>query len=226
MRINIINNEKQLLTLEELTESGVMDERDMDFLNHEDIGETLEVTTEGFIRATISEVGDTYHDSYTEMKGWTLGVENKRKYIKETCADTISWLKEVKEKKPDLSLEMGSFKTWCKTSAAFAWRYFFLLHDSTWKNIESDIKSGKTTQLETLYNIKFSDRTDATDHLDGIKNIDGLIKVVELYATRSDKFFESILKAERTIKNAPFHVILLGAADLRRTVKKIVNLAR
>ena len=57
------------------------------------------------------------------------------------------------------------------------------------------------------------------------KDIAGLIKIVNLYRTRSDKFFELILKRQIKIKMAPFQVILLGANDLRRTVKKIVNLA-
>ena len=51
------------------------------------------------------------------------------------------------------------------------------------------------------------------------------MKVVETYQKRSDKFFDLVINRKIKIKSFPFQVILLGAADLRRTVKKIVNLA-
>ena len=65
-----------------------------------------------------------------------------------------------------------------------------------------------------------------TRYLDSIDNIPELIKVVELYIKRSNTFFDLITKRKIKIKSAPFQVILLGATDLRRTVKKIVNLAK
>jgi hypothetical protein len=120
---------------------------------------------------------------------------------------------------------MGSFKTWMKTSESFFWRFYFLLNDEVWRNIENDLKKGEISQLERIYDLDFKDRVKVTRYLDSIDNIPDLIKVVETYIKRSNRFFELIMQRKVKVKMAPFQVILLGAADLRRTVKKIVNLA-
>lgn len=222
-----VQNLVQKTALEDLISRGVMDERDIDYLNHlklsqEDIDD---VALEGFIKAQVHDAASMYTDSYREMKGWFLGMESKRKYIVEICQDVVDWLKDKQTDYRDLDLDMGSFKTWMKTSESFFWRYYFLLDDNTWSQIESNLKSGNITKLETIYDIDFTARKNLTDKLDSVRDIAGLIKIVNLYRTRSDKFFELILKRQIKIKMAPFQVILLGANDLRRTVKKIVNLA-
>ena len=101
----------------------------------------------------------------------------------------------------------------------------FLLHNPTWSKIESDLKSGRVSRLENIYDIDFSARKESATDLDSITDIKGLMDVVATYQKRSDMFFELIIKRKTKIKSFPFQVILLGAADLRRTVKKIVNLA-
>ncbi len=94
-----------------------------------------------------------------------------------------------------------------------------------WRQIESDLKSGNISELETLYSVDFRERKLIANYLDSITDIKDLIKVVELYTKRSNVFFELIAKRKVKIKMFPFQVILPGATDLRRTCKKIVNLA-
>lgn len=216
------------LSLEELERRGIMDERDQDYLEHLEVPETQvnEVAIEGIIGAVIHDAGSVYTDAYREMKGWFLGMESKRQYIERICQDVIVWLKDKDLEYRNLNLDMGTFKTWMKTSETYYWRYFFLLDDSTWRQIESDLKAGRITDLESIYSIDFKSRKEVTRYLDSIDNIPELIKVVELYIKRSNTFFDLITKRKIKIKSAPFQVILLGATDLRRTVKKIVNLAK
>ena len=205
-----------------------MDDRDQDYLEHLEVPETQvnEVAIEGIIGAVIHDAGSVYTDAYREMKGWFLGMESKRQYIERICQDVIVWLKDKDLEYRNLNLDMGTFKTWMKTSETYYWRYFFLLDDSTWRQIESDLKAGRITELESIYSIDFKSRKEVTRYLDSIDNIPELIKVVELYIKRSNTFFDLITKRKIKIKSAPFQVILLGATDLRRTVKKIVNLAK
>ena len=216
------------LSLEELERRGIMDERDQDYLEHLEVPETQvnEVAIEGIIGAVIHDAGSVYTDAYREMKGWFLGMESKRQYIERICQDVIVWLKDKDLEYRNLNLDMGTFKTWMKTSETYHWRYFFLLDDSTWRQIESDLKAGRITDLESIYSIDFKSRKEVTRYLDSIDNIPELVKVVELYIKRSNTFFDLITKRKIKIKSAPFQVILLGATDLRRTVKKIVNLAK
>ena len=205
-----------------------MDDRDQDYLEHLEVPETQvnEVAIEGIIGAVIHDAGSVYTDAYREMKGWFLGMESKRQYIERICQDVIIWLKDKDLEYRNLSLDMGTFKTWMKTSETYYWRFFFLLDDSTWRQIESDLKAGRVTDLESLYIVDLKQIRETTRYLDSIDNIPELIKVVELYIKRSNTFFDLITKRKIKIKSAPFQVILLGATDLRRTVKKIVNLAK
>jgi hypothetical protein len=108
---------------------------------------------------------------------------------------------------------MGSFKTWMKTSESFFWRFYFLLNDEVWRNIENDLKKGEISQLERIYDLDFKDRVKVTRYLDSIDNIPDLIKVVETYIKRSNRFFELIMQRKVKVKMAPFQVILLGTAD-------------
>ena len=216
------------LSLEELERRGIMDDRDQDYLEHLEVPETQvnEVAIEGIIGAVIHDAGSVYTDAYREMKGWFLGMESKRQYIERICQDVIIWLKDKDLEYRNLSLDMGTFKTWMKTSESFHWRFFFLLDDSTWRQIESDLKAGRITDLESLYTVDLKQIRETTRYLDSVDNIPELIKVVELYIKRSNTFFDLITKRKIKIKSAPFQVILLGATDLRRTVKRIVNLAK
>lgn len=211
--------------LEELMERGVMDDRDVDYLNHLEVETPDEVALEGVIKAKIHEMGHVYQGAYTDLKGYFLGVESKRKYIEEICNSLIDWLKDKQVNYRDLDLDMGSFKTWMKTSESFMWRYYFLLNDDTWHQIESDLKANRVTQLEVIYDVEFKDRTKVARYLDSMTSIAELIKVVEKYKERSNKFFDLIIKRQVKIKMFPFQVILAGIIDLRITVKKIVNLA-
>ena len=214
--------------MEDFEERGVMNEVDQDYLDHLDVPELSQidqVTLEGIVRAVIHDGLSNYTDAYREMKGWFLGIETKRKYTEEILDDLIDWLKDKDLSYRNLDLDMGNFKTWMKTSETFYWRFYFLLNDSTWHRIEGDLKQGRITELESIYSIDFKDRQDVTRYLDSIGDIKGLIKVVEIYKERMNKFYALIVNREVKIKSAPFQVMLLGAADLRRTCKKIVNLA-
>jgi hypothetical protein len=215
------------LMLEDFDNRGIMDDRDVDYLEHLDVPtpEVDDVAMEGIIRAVAHDAGSAYTDVYRELKGWFLGIESKRKYIEEICIDLIDWLKDKDADERNLNLDMGSFKTWMKTSESFFWRFYFLLNDEVWRNIENDLKKGEISQLERIYDLEFKDRVKVTRYLDSIDNIPDLIKVVETYIKRGNRFFELIMQRKVKVKMAPFQVILLGAADLRRTVKKIVNLA-
>jgi len=211
--------------LEQLRNAGIIDDRDIDFLYHLYIPATEEVALEGIIGASVKEAFGVYGAAYSEAKGWFLGVESKRKYVEEICDDLIDWLKDKQADYPKLDLDMGSFKTWMKTSETFMWRYYFLLHDSIWSEMKEAIKKNEITNLEVLTDFNMKDRTKVAQMLDSVPDIKGLIAVVEKYKKRSNEYFETILKRRIRVKNAPFQVILLGATDLRLTVKKIVNLA-
>lgn len=215
------------LMMEDFEKRGIMNDADVDYLDHLDIPvpDANDVALEGVVKAQAKDVVGIYTSAYREAKGWFLGMEAKRKYIEEVCIGTIDWLKDKDMNYKNLDLDMGTFKTWLKTSEFFGWRYYFLLDDSTWRNIEEDLRSGNVTALETIYSVDFKSRRNTARQLDSISDIDGLIKVVELYIKRSNIFFDLIVKRKVKIKSAPFQVILLGAIDLRKTAKKIVNLA-
>ena len=218
--------------MEDFEERGVMNEVDQDYLDHLDVPELSQidqVTLEGVIKAVVH--GGTYglstfiSDPISEIKGWFLGLESKRKYTESILQDLADWLKDKDINYRDLDLDMGGFKTWLKTSETFFWRFYFLLNDDTWHRIETDLKQEKVTELENIFNISFKDRQNVTKYLDSISNIKGLMKVIDEYKKRMNRFYSLITEHRIKIKGAPFQVILLGAVDLRRTCKKIVNLA-
>ena len=215
------------LMLEDFENRGVMNEAEVDYLEHLDIPvpEINDVALEGIVRAIAHDTAGIPATVYREAKGWFLATEAKRKYIEEICFDIIDWLKDKQLSYRDLDLDLGNFKTWMKTSETFNWRYYYLLEDSVWNRIVTDLKNNNLTDIESIYSIDFKDRKNIARQLDSISDISGLIKVVELYIKRTNIFFELITKRKIKIKSAPFQVILLGASDLRRTVKKIVNLA-
>jgi hypothetical protein len=211
--------------MEDLEQRGIFNDVDIDYLNHLKVDIPNEISTEGVVRAVVHDNLSLIADDYRNIKGWFLGIESKRKYIEEICDDLIDWLKDKDIDEPNLDLDMGTIKTWMKTSETFFWRYYFLLNDKVWSRIESDLKSGDVTSLEVIYDLRYDDRTDIARYLDSVLSVKLLIKEVIKYKERSNKFFELIVKRKIKIKATPFQVILLGAADLRRTVKKIVNLA-
>ena len=84
------------LTLEELEERGIMDERDADYLEHLEVPavEINDVATEGIIRAVAHDAASTYTDAYREIKGWFIGIESKRKELSDKQAlsqDAALW---------------------------------------------------------------------------------------------------------------------------------------
>ena len=121
-------NGSPIVSLENLIERGIFNQVDVIYFNRlldpSNKG-CNNVSTEGIVKAKIYEIGSDYHDVLTEAKGWFKGIETKRKYIQETCEDLLDWLKDKRAEDPDLDLDMGTFKTWMKTSETFYWRYFF-----------------------------------------------------------------------------------------------------
>lgn len=234
-----------------LLSNGLMDENDVDFLNHLSIvnDQETQVAIEGVVSAQLSNIGSVYTDAFRDLKGWFLGVETKRMYIEEICDDLLQWCKEQDVKNPELSLKMGAFKTWMKTSEVAWWRYFFLLDDKTFNEMMKNIKNDSYTEIEKIdYDrrvdevVKINPLTrlawfvghtfnqqDAKKRasllIDNAKNIKELIKIIELYKSRSNEFFKAITDRKKKIPGTPFQMILLGATDLRRAVKKTVNLA-
>ena len=184
-----------------------------------------DIAQEGIIKALVGDAVRGIPEAYREMKGWFLGIQSKRNYINEQCQDTIEWLRDEDKSNPKLDLDMGTFKTWMKTSETFYWRYYFLLHDGIYNDIMKSIKNNEISNLEINMDFNMKDRMKVAQMLDSIRSIKDLIVVVEKYRARSNAVFEAMLKRERRIQSFPFQVILLGYNDLNRTVKKIVNLA-
>lgn len=183
------------------------------------------IAEEGIITAIAGDVARDFTDTYKEIKGWFLGVESKRKYIDEQCLDTIEWLKEEDRDNKNLDLDMGKFKTWMKTSETFYWRYYFVLHDEIYNDIMKAIKKNEITEIEVMTDFNMKDRMKVTRMLDSAETIKDLIVVVEKYRARCNAIFKGLTNRKRTIQSFPFQIMLLGYADLNRTVKKIVNLA-
>lgn len=184
-----------------------------------------DIAQEGIIKALVGDTVRGIPEAYREMKGWFLGIQSKRNYVNEQCQDTIEWLRDEDKSNPKLDLDMGTFKTWMKTSETFYWRYYFLLHDGIYNDIMKSIKNNEISNLEVNLDFNMKDRMKVAQMLDSIRSIKDLIVVVEKYRARSNAVFEAMLKRERRIQGFPFQVILLGYNDLNRTVKKIVNLA-
>ena len=61
--------------------------------------------------------------------------------------------------------------------------------------------------------------------LDSARTIKDLIVIVEKYRSRCMSIFDGMLNRKRKIQSFPFQIMLLGYADLNRTVKRIVNLS-
>ena len=192
-----------------------------------EVGESVleKLAQEGIVTAVVGDAIRDVTDAWKELKGWFLGIESKRQYINDSCMDTIRWLKDEDRDDPNLSLDMGTFKTWMKTSETFYWRYYFILDDEIFNSIMANIKKTEITEIEVIMDYDIQARTKVTRKLDSIVTIPDLIKIVEKYRSRCNLICEKMLARKRKIQNFPFQVMLLGYADLNRTVKKIVNLA-
>lgn len=185
----------------------------------------VEVSLEGILKAIGGDIVRDHTDLWKEMKGWFLGIESKKRYIDESCRETIEWLREEDRDNPNLDLDMGAFKTWLKTSETFYWRYYFILSDKIYNDIVKQIKDNEITSIETLFDVDIPERMKVARMLDSARTIKDLVVIVEKYRSRCNLVFEGLLKRKRRIQSFPFQVMLLGYADLNRTVKKIVNLA-
>lgn len=89
----------------------------------------------------------------------------------------------------------------------------------------ASIKKNEITAIEVNFDYNMKDRMKVTRMLDSARTIKDLIVIVERYRSRCNAIFKGLTSRKRTIKNFPFQIMLLGYADLNRTVKKIVNLA-
>ena len=187
----------------------------------------------------VADVGHGLHNLASNIKGWFEGLRKKRQHINENLDNTIEWLKEEDKENPRLRLEMGSFKTWMKTSETYQFHYYYLLNDSVYNEIVTNLKKNELSELEDFFSYivnqlnaadrmvsaDMKDRKSATRMLDNIKTVKDLIVIVNKYKARVNVVFDLIEKRDRGINGFPFQMLLSGAADLKQTVKKIVNLA-
>lgn len=198
-----------------------------------------EVATEGIATAIVADVGHGLHNLGTTILGWFEGARKKREHTIDNLENTIEWLKDEDKDNPKLKLDMGSFKTWMKTSETFYFRYYYLLNDTVYNEIVSSLKNDDLSELEDFFShmvnqanaakimisADMKDRKSATRMLDNVKTIKDLIVVVNKYKARVNMIYDLMEKRERSINGFPFQLMLRGAADLKETVKKIVNLA-
>lgn len=225
---DLMFNHAEKLSLEEFTDEDVQAEQiivpEISSFQEEEMMQQ-NIAEEGIITAIAGDAVRDFTDAYKEIKGWFLGVESKRKYIDEQCLDTIEWLKEEDRDNKNLDLDMGKFKTWMKTSETFYWRYYFVLHDEIYNDIMKAIKNNEITEIEVMTDFNMRERMKVTRMLDSASTIKDLIVIVEKYRARCNAIFKGLTNRKRTIQSFPFQIMLLGYADLNRTVKKIVNLA-
>lgn len=184
-----------------------------------------EFAQEGIGKAILGDMRSDFSNASSEMKGWSLDIGAKRKHVKEKCLEAIDWLKEQDKDNPGLKLDMGGFKTWLKTSETFIWRYYFLLNDGVYNGIIKSIKNNEISEIEAMVDFSISDRKKAARMIDSAMTIKDLIVIVERYRSRADMVFDGLMKRKRKIQSVPYQIILLGAHDLIKTVKKVVNLA-
>jgi len=222
--------------MRELIEQIVLEQHN---INKKDDFVLTEVATEGIATSVIADAGHQIHSLGTRVKGWFEGLGKKRRHINDIATDTIDWLKEEDRANKNLNLDMGGFKTWMKTSETYQYRYYYLLNDSVYKEIVDNLKNNDISELERFFehfvdqenaatimvSSDMKDRKSATRMLDSIRKIKDLIVLVEKYRSRVNLVFDLLEKQDRTIKGFPFQLMLRGMADLRQTVKKIVNLA-
>ena len=208
------------ISLEEFTDQDLKDEGIEELVIPDD-----DIVLEGLVTAVVGEIGREYSSAYREIKGWFQGIESKKRQINEGCLDLIAWLKEEDQEHPRLSLEMGNFYTWMKTSETFYWRYYFVLSDDVYNDIMKSIKKNEISAIEVNVDFDMKERMRVARSLDSAKTIKDLIVIAEKYRARCNTIFDGLQKRKSRIHNFPFQVMLLGFNDLNRTLKKIVNLA-
>ena len=185
-----------------------------------------QVAMEGIASALIGNIMKDFTAPFTEMKGWFEGIEQKRRHINELSEELIQWLKDSDFNNRGMSLDMGGFKTWLKTSETFFWRFYFVLNDKVYNEMVTELKKDNMTRIEYLSDFELSDRIQVTRMLDSVKTVKDLISIVEEYQERCNKIFDLFKKRQTSIKGFPFQILLLGLVDLDRTVTNIVNLAK
>lgn len=199
----------------------------------------FEVSQEGIATALVADVGHSLHGAVTRVKGWTEGVKKKRAHINEIADDLIEWLKDEDKDNKNLELDMGSFKTWLKTSEIGPYRYYYLLNDSIYNKMVAELKSGNSSELEdatghflndqAAINLGISadmkDRKSATRMIDNLRTIKDLMVFVTKYRARTNIIFDLLEKRSRAVKGFPYQLMLSGISDLRVVCKKVVNLA-
>lgn len=184
------------------------------------------VFCEGFLRSQIGQTVDDLNAMGDEIAGWFSSVDEKRRRIERECDHLIAWLKEEDRDHPGLSLEMGPFFTWLKTSEWARWRYFFFLDNSSYSGLVGDIKAGKKSEIEGLANFSLDRRKAVTRTIDGAKTVKDLIKIAETFKERALKVIDLMKQHKTYTSGAPIQVTLLAMVDLRATLKKIVRLAK
>lgn len=186
---------------------------------------TSSYSEEGILRAKGKEFLGDHKNAIVEISGWFKNPTEKKQTIIDHADNLVSWLEKHNNKYPNLNLQVGTIKTWMKTSETHRWRYYFMMNEKTYKEIIKNIENEENSKLEGNFDYDFSDREDVTDMLDDIKKIKDLISFTKTYKQRCIKVFDTIKVRQKKIKGAPFQVMLLGMGDLESTVKKIVNIA-
>jgi hypothetical protein len=187
-----------------------------------------EALQEGLVRALVGGVGTDLKHASQEMADWFKGVHEKQRAVQERGADLIAWLDETDKDHPGLSLDMGSFFSWLKTSHWTRWRFYFLLNDSTFGRIAKDIKDDHRTELEDFVADfeTFAERKQAARVLENARTVKDLKAITQRYLDRCDQVFKGLLARKSSVNGAPYHVMALGLSDLDATVKNIVRLAK
>ncbi len=182
-----------------------------------------EELNEGFLRAS-DNIPGRYIDRTIGVFKSAFGTDNFKKQINDDCDKLIDWLKEKDKEYPKLDLKTNALLTWMKTSESFVWYHSFLVNDSLYNSILSDVKKGIPSELDRYTNFNFEGRKQAAKILDNAKDIKSLIDIVNKYKTRSNILIEEFENQKKHAHNAYIN-ILSGVADLTFTCKKIVNLA-
>lgn len=178
--------------------------------------------SEGIARAYAGSVGTMVKGEVDSLSSIAKSQSEQFQVVTRECEAMVDWLNEKKQDHPNLSLDMGAFKTWIKTSPSFTWRFYFMLDNTTFNGILKAIKSGVRSDIEKYHSVDLSSRIAATNLLDRAKKIDDLIGLVNLYKTRCSQVAKAVGGGN---KGFPIFIMIGGSSDLRSAVKRIVNLA-
>lgn len=191
-----------------------------------DLDPDLAILDEGVVSAQLGQnlvdsmkfVGRNFVDVFKKS-------DSAREALKSRSDNLLEWLRDVKSDEPKLDLTgKRSFHEWLKTSTAFRWSFYFILVDSVFAEICSDIKTGKTNRMNDALHVNVGERKPAMAMLDRAKTVDDLIKIVELYVKRCNVVFD-LDRQHHASGMSTYGMMLMGFSDLETTVKKIVRLA-